>query len=100
MIVWQLMNVLSQEKELLEQLKSTLYGQHLSEELTLKFLSQSKEKFSVCLDGNLRSDESNYSFKLDVKEELNALEAYRKYGGKALSDVIDYGSWKIPSDLT
>lgn len=100
MIIWQLMNVLSNRKELLEELKLTLYKQDLEEEIVLKFLSRSDEIFSVCLDGNLRSNKSNYSFKLDVSEELSAVEAYQKYGGKALSDVIDYGSWKIPSNLT
>lgn len=97
MIVWQLMNVLSKKRELIEQLKCYSTKDFLEEDIVIEFLSQSDEVFSICSDGNLRSRKTNYGFDIGLLEELNAVEAYKKFGGNALSEVIDKGSWKIPS---
>ena len=99
MIVWQLMNVLSKKRELIEQLKCYSTKEFLEENIVIDFLSQSDEVFSICSDGNLRSSKENYAFDIGVLEELNAVETYKKFGGKALSEVLDYGSWPIPQDF-
>lgn len=99
MIVWQLKNVLSSNRALIEELKQFPNFDSLSEELTIKFLAESEEVFSVCSDGNLRLGEQKYAFDIGVTEELNAIEAYKKFGGQALSEVIDYGSWSIPTAI-
>ena len=96
MIVWQLMNVLAENKESIEILSTYNSSDILPEPMVVKFLSSSQEVFSICKDGNLRSNVENYAFKIEVIEILNALEAYQRFGGQALSEVIDYGSWKIP----
>lgn len=99
MKVWQLMNVLSQNRTLIEELRHFSTQDSLPENLTVEFLSHSDEIFSICLDGNLRSRKTNYGFDIEVVVELSAIEAYNKFGGNALSEVIDYGSWKIPPNL-
>lgn len=99
MIVWQLMNVVSHNRPLIEELKHFPTQDSLTEELTEAFLSQSDEVFSICLDGNLRSRKINYAFDIGCVQELNAVEAYKKFGGQALSEVINFGSWRIPSNL-
>ena len=95
MKVWQLMNVISSNKELLEQLKGHDYNEVLSSSMIISILSQSDELFSVCADGNLRLRATKYSFDIGIEEELTAVEAFQRYGGNALSEVIDYGSYKI-----
>lgn len=95
MKVWQLMNILSSNKELLEQLKEYDYQEILQSSVVITILSQSKELFSVCADGNLRSWSTNYSFDIQAGEVLNAVEAFQRYGGNALCEIIDYGSYKI-----
>lgn len=99
MIVWQLRNVLSQKRALTAQLDCFSNQDPLPEDLTIEFLSQCDEIFSICFDGNLRSNKRNYAFDIGIVEELNAVDAYKKFGGNALSEVIDYGSWRIPENL-
>lgn len=99
MIVWQLMNILSKDKKMIEELSVFLPEEKLQDSLVIEFLRRSEETFSVCLDGNLRANPTRYAFDIKVEKELNAIEAYQRFGGQALSEVIDYGSWKIPNEL-
>lgn len=100
MKVWQLMNILSGNKELLTQLKKYDSQEVLPNSIVIALLSQSEELFSVCTDGNLRSESTKYSFDIGVKEELNAVEAFQRYGGNALCEVIDFGSCNIPENYS
>ena len=95
MIVWQLMNVLAKDKESIEILSDYNSSDILPKSIVVKLLSNSQEIFSICKDGNLRSNIENYALEIEVIEILNALEAYQRFGGRALSEVIDYGSWRI-----
>jgi hypothetical protein len=35
---------------------------------------------------------------LKVADSLSAVEAYRKYGGNAINEVVDYGSFNVGAD--
>jgi len=95
MKVWQLMNVVSKDDLLIDQLKDYRSTDYLPETLVVKLLSQSCEMFSICKDNNLRLSQSNYSFDIHTVEVINAVVAYQRFGGTALCEAVDFGSWKI-----
>ena len=95
MMVWQLMNILSGQKDLIKQLENYGPSSILPQGLVVALLSQSHEVFSVCKDNYLRSNPANYAFDVQAIEVLSTTDAYRQFGGTALCEVLDFGSWKI-----
>lgn len=98
MKAWQLMNVLSEDdKSLQEKLLGAGYNYdaEVPLELTLELLGKSKEFFLLSPDHILRLESMKYNFHFDIEKRLSAKEAFLLYGGHALSEVVDFGSYNV-----
>jgi hypothetical protein len=95
MKLWQLKNVLSDELEIFDFHFSSFndYQQDMPEYLILQALEKSRKTMLVTDKGYLRFTLLNDNSL--VVEKLPIVDAYRKYGGDRINDVIDYGSINI-----
>ena len=99
MKLWRLLNILSEEKSIYDTYfsKYTDFQLDAPEDVILQALADSKIKFYVNNDRILRlvKTEDNNLARLKI---LNILEAYKIFGGEALNEVIDYGSYRLTSE--
>ncbi len=73
----------------------------IEDELVLDALSRSSKRYYVTSHNYLRlMPEDDYLIKRGIylKEELSAVAAYKKFGGNAITEVIDYGCFDLSKD--
>ena len=103
MKLWQISAVLGFEREIFLQYFGNIdipgNGQvDVDEYLIVKALENSKLKYYVTSHNYLRlypDSQPIQDLKPDEIKPFNVLEAYKKYGGDAITQVMDYGSWQI-----
>lgn len=96
MKLWQIMNVLSDEKDIFQKYFHSYrdFQQDIPQDLVINAFGQSKKVFLVTDMGYLRLNLPNDGITKSV-ETLSVLEAYKRFGGDAINEVIDYGSFNI-----
>lgn len=103
MKLWQIAAVLGFEREIylkyFGELNSVENGaMDIDESIIIKSLEESNLKFHITSHNYLRLyPDSQPMEDWDTRkiEPISALEAYKRFGGGAITEVIDYGSWQI-----
>lgn len=99
---WQLSACLAEEKNIhnkylgeIDLLKQGI--DDISDEIVKQSFSESKVKYIITTDNILRLelDEYSKSLGLRIKETISILEAFNRYGGNAVTEVFDYGSFDL-----
>jgi hypothetical protein len=103
MKLWQLLAVLGSENILIDKYFSDVDTVEkgktdVDKSTILASLAESKLQYYVTSDNYLRlMPKVNYLLDqgISIIETLSVLEAYKKFGGDAITEVIDYGSYNL-----
>ena len=96
MKIWQLLACLSDEREIFKEYMGDIdvveKGRDEADEVKVQnALKKSKKKYFVSPDNYLRL----YTNQNGKIKKISISEAYKKYGGDAITEVIDYGSFNF-----
>lgn len=104
MKIWQLLTILNHENRLLKKYlgeydNQNNYGQiDVKDKVVKEVLYECNVQYYITSHGYLREMPENLSLRdsgIYLVEVISALEAYNRFGEKALTEVSDYGTFEL-----